>query len=396
VNPYDGADAFPVSVDLPDDSDPPAAATFNVALEGLADRTIALANGYRNQLADLNALAAIDTTSFADGATRFVLNLGMYRLDKTVNPTFTEDRPAVVAPTTGTGRWYAQDIALIDYEKTFTGSGTWTCPPNIMKLRVRLQGGGGGGGGGAGGDLGTTSLAMAGAGGAAGAYSEVNYVPHTGAAHTYAAGAGGAGGALGAGASSGTDGDDGATSYIEWASDATKIVQGLGGQGGAGGVALASNSADQYMRGGKGFAGMPLPLNRFTTGDPPELSPSDGGYSANANSGANLNTAGAPSASGFQGGTAGVRGATHTHGGGGGGGGGGASLFANGGNGGNGGDGAASGDGANGSSGSAPIVANSGAGGGGGGAGGSGSSNSATGAAGGDGEDGVITIRAVA
>lgn len=44
VNPYDGADAFPVSIDVPDDSDPPAAATFNVATEGLADRTTYLQN----------------------------------------------------------------------------------------------------------------------------------------------------------------------------------------------------------------------------------------------------------------------------------------------------------------------------------------------------------------
>jgi hypothetical protein len=28
MNPYAGSDAFPVSVDLPDDSDPPASATF--------------------------------------------------------------------------------------------------------------------------------------------------------------------------------------------------------------------------------------------------------------------------------------------------------------------------------------------------------------------------------
>ncbi len=50
MNTYDGADAFPVSVDIPDDSDPPAAATFNVATEGIADRTVFLKNRTSNPM----------------------------------------------------------------------------------------------------------------------------------------------------------------------------------------------------------------------------------------------------------------------------------------------------------------------------------------------------------
>lgn len=398
MNPYAGSpDSFPGTIPLPDDSDPPKAATFNPAEQGNADRTAALAAGYRTQLADLATLKAIDTTLIPDTATRVVKGYGVYKLDKSVHPTFAEDQPAVVAPTTGTGRWYAQDIALIDYEKTFTANGSWTCPPNIAKVELEIVGGGGGGGG-AGGDLGTTSLSLGGGGGAAAKKTIQRYTSHSGNAHTIGVGAGGLGGVAGVGGTSAPDGGDGGTTYIEWASDASKLAQALGGQGGAGGIVTASSTLNQWVWGGRGAAGTPIIGARVITGSnvgdfPSPLRQLDGGVAGNAFAGSSSD--GAPSDYGFTGGIAGSRGTAHTHGGGGGGGGGGASEYANGGNGGHGGDGAASGNGVNGANGASPIVANCSAGGGGGGAGGSGSSNGATGGAGGAGAAGFIRIRAV-
>src|SRR6185503_3100065 len=99
------------------------------------------------ELADTTALKAVNTTSLTDGAYRWVVGLGRYRLDKTgAGASDTEDLPLVVTPTTGTGRWFCEDArGALQYKVTFTASGTWTCPRNLAKALVELWGGGGGG-----------------------------------------------------------------------------------------------------------------------------------------------------------------------------------------------------------------------------------------------------------
>jgi hypothetical protein len=56
--PYAGADSFPGTVTVLDDGDPPEAATWAPALEGLADRTKYLLNRMMGSVADWNHRAA--------------------------------------------------------------------------------------------------------------------------------------------------------------------------------------------------------------------------------------------------------------------------------------------------------------------------------------------------
>lgn len=392
-----GDNAFATTVDLPDDADPPAASTFNVASGGLCDRTATLSNGWRAEVADLATLKAIDTTARPDGTTRVVKGLGVYVLDKTVNPTFPEDQPAVVAPTTGTGRWYAKDIAKIGYRKTFNAASTsWAAPPNITRYRLIMCGGGGGGGGGAN-TTASTSDAPGGGGGKGAPLVEIDWTNPTGG-HTYTIVApnGGAGGAANA---AGTDGGNGG---VIDPSGPTTLFAATGGQGGSG-ASLADLGGGNavIVPGGTGVFGA-----RKTTAFssdvggawPIEQREGDGGYSCNSQ----ITIGGSPgvgSRFGAGGGAGGATGAVVGGKlGGTGGGGGGAGPFTNGpgGDGGAGGAGNNVGAGVNGSNGNAPANANTGAGGGGGGGGGAGSSGTTTGGAGGAGSSGVVIIIGVA
>ena len=109
-----------------------------------------------------------------------------------------------------------------------SGSGTWTCPAGVTKIRLRLIGAGGGGGGG--------STGFGGGGGGAGACIDrwITVVPGTG--YSYAVGAAGTGGAAGA---NGVDGADTTFSTHTGKGGKKGLVGGTGGAGadavGAGG-----------------------------------------------------------------------------------------------------------------------------------------------------------------
>jgi hypothetical protein len=397
MGPYTGnTDNFPTSFDVPDDADiaSPNAATFNTALEALGDRTETLAQGYRLQLASIAALKAVDTTSLPDGATRAVVGYGVYTLDKTVHPTFTEDQPAVVAPTTGTGRWMGDAVAVARYKKTFStlGSTAWVCPPNVNRVRVVLCGGGGGGGGGAPVDV-TTSDAPGGGGGGGAALVDVLFDPTPAGSYTALVGDGGAGGA------SATAGTDGASSAVYHAGP-TYDAYAFGGQGGsAAGASLADLGGGNLVivPGASAVAGGPkLPAFQGAAGSTAQGSPvtaQGGGYATNSQ-GTTTAVGGSPSPQGGAGGSGGARGTNHTHlaGGGGGGGGAGPFLGADGGDGANGGDGVASGAANVGHAATAATASHYGAGGGGGGGAGAGSSGGAAGGAGAKGAPGIVYI----
>jgi len=387
VNPYAGdEDNFPATVFLPDDSDPPQAATFNPAPQGLADRTMSLANGYRADFAALADLKAVDTTSLPNGAIRSVLGYGRFVLQNASAETAQD--PVVLAPTTGPGRWVALDAeAKRRWSVTFTANlQTALIPSCISHITYEGCGCGGGGGGGGAGQAGAACAAGGGGGSGAQKYiGECDVTPS--ATASCATLGGGAGGAAGA---DGSDGDD-----VTITIGAVSIIF-PGAQGGrAGGV--GTGSAPFCVPGGSSApAGSPkLKSFNMPGGDQQQVyvGPGGGGWSGDNALTLTPQTNGARSLQGQSGGAIGVTGAANTNAGGSGGGGGGAGPTGAGGKGGNGGAGAAAGAGANGLAGLAAPTANSGAGGGGGGGGGNGSTGGSVGGAGGAGMTGYATIR---
>ncbi len=387
-------DSYPITFTIPDDSDPPAAATFNVANGGLADRTASLANGYKAELADFNALKAINTTSLPDGAFRVVKGYGRFTLDKTLFPTFAEDLPCVVAPTTGTGRWMGGPEANAQYIFTAStpGTNTWFAPPGLKLVDIEIVGAGGGGAGGSGAGA-PTSDPVGGGGGGAGARVLVTKQPSPAAQHDVIVGAGGTGSA------SGVDGGDGVASSVGVHTFGAFAIA-LGGQGGsksttANADANGAAGLAATVPGGQGVTGTQKSLAYSATSFIPSAMVAGGGGFATNETSSNaggVTAAGSPNAMGKAGGSAGARGTDASRHGGGGGGGGGGGVFDVGGNGGNGGNAILSGTGSNGSVGAA-ATNNSGAGGGGGGAGGAGSVAGGTGANGGNGGSGLVVIR---
>lgn len=387
-------DSYPITVDLPDDADPPAAATFNVANGGWADRTASLANGYQSEYADTTALKAVDTTLLPNGAIRRVAGLGRFVLDKVANPAFAETLPIVVAPTTGTGRWYAQDpIALAQWVVTLQANAAGNIPPNVHRLRYEICGGGGGGGGGGPANTNAAPGASGGGGGAGAQYlvGEIDVTP--GGGWVYTNGTAGAGGAGGNGVPGGDGTDGGDSSFTQGFAS----VIAPGGQGGRGGGLGTGTTALVVPGGTTAGKNSPKPARfQSASGAPAQmaLGPGAGGWSSD-NFVPSAQVAGARSITGQSGGVAGVSGTIITNPGGQGGGGGGAGPYASGGAGGAGGNGAAAGNGANGVNGSAAPTANTGAGGGGGGGGGNGSTSGAIGGNGGAGSAGQMMFRAV-
>jgi hypothetical protein len=354
MKPYAGDPlAFPSDFQIPDDSDPPAAATFNVAYEALGDRTASMQAAIV-PLADLATLAAIDTTKYASGTVRTVLRYGSYLFDSA--SAAADDRPAVVQPSVGPGRWL--QTCVTGYAREFTTSSVWTCPPNVHRIRIMAYGGGGGGGGG-----GTNTDGTSGGGGGSGAQLSIVEVDTTpGMLHTITIGDGGAGGTT---AMPGNDGND--TSII--ASDSSLVVIAAGGLGGTAGFNGAKPGVNVLSAGGFGTSGSVKPLPVLTDAYAVGSGPGGGGFGISA--GAYPSGQGSKSVQGFIGGSPGAHGATvpgHLGGGAGGGGGGGP-----GGIGPNGGDGGAAvsvgvgGTGANGADGQATRGAGGGGAGGGGG-----------------------------
>jgi hypothetical protein len=387
VNPYAGdEDNFPANVLLPDDSDPPKAATFNPAPQGLADRTMSLANGYRADFATLAALKAVDTTSLPNGAIRSVFGYGRFVLQNASVETAQD--PVVLAPTSGPGRWVAlDDEAKRRWAFTFTANLQSVMIPSCIS-HIFYEGFGCGGGGGGGGNGQAGGACAGGGGGGAGAQLVVGECDVTSGATASCSTLGG--GAGGAATADGTDGDD---MTIEIGA-LTLIFPGA--QGGRGGNVGTGTTPFCVPGGSSAPAGSPKLKNfNMPAGDQQQVytGPGAGGWSGDNFLTVTPQTNGARSLQGLSGGAIGVSGAPNTNPGGAGGGGGGAGPSGAGGHGGNGGAGAAAGAGVNGTVGVAAPTANSGAGGGGGGAGGNGSTGGSVGGAGGAGATGSVTIR---
>lgn len=365
------------------------AATFNPAPQGLADRTASLAAGYRTELADTTALKAIDTTTIIDGAIRAVAGLGRFKLDKTTHPTWTEDLPLVVAPTTGTGRWFAMDVAS-KAKYVATPTSTWMCPPNLSLIDLEMCGGGGGGGGGMDADgTGTGHHAPGGGAGASGAHSRTRQSVVGGDQYDIVIGEPGVNGTGGLVPTDG--GDGGPTTFTHHG--VGEVARAGGGQGGS--KAAFNNTTDPVVVAGgrEGLGGLPLAGAYHATSVPPyALHAGDGGYAATTVFG--LSSAGARNKLGKAGGALGTHGAdAGSDVGGCGGGGGGGGPGGVGGNGGAGGNGSSSGANTGGTIGQ-DAAPGSGAGGGGGGGAGQGSVT-VHGAAGGNGGSGFLIIRGV-
>jgi len=391
-------DSFPINFAEPDDANisSPNAGVFNTAYEALGDRTAALANGYVVELADVAALKAVDTTLLPDGAMRRGAGKGRYKLTKTGAPASdAEDLPAVVQPTTGTGRWFAQEIEKIGYVKTFLASASYVVPRNISRFHFTGFGGGGGGGGGGDGDAAGSDCP----GGAGGAGAQLVDADITLASTTTVSIIVGTGGAPGAAQTAGSDGS--ASGVIDAGSSV--VVEAFGAQGGAAPSNFLCDSAggsQVYIPGGTATGGDPKAVGFISNLSgapwPMQLHAQDGGFATNSQyaPGASKGSSSPQAGAGGSSGTRGTTNSGHLGGGGGAGGGGGPLVGAAGGDGGNGGNGAASGTGTNGSNG-VDAAANSGGGGGGGGGGGASTSGSSTGGAGGRGGSGMVVLKAI-
>jgi len=347
-------------------------------------------------LATLAALKAINTTGFADGTSQIVKYYGRYVFHAAA--TDTEDQPAIVTPTTGSGRWYADDVTTYGKTITSTAGTTWVCPANVHTVLVTGWGGGGGGGGG--GTATTGSSETCGGGGGGSGQFLCQIVPVTpGHTYTLTAGDGGTGGGAN---SNGNPGNP--SSFFDNGTAATPYNANGGGPGSAGvdvtSVAAATAPGGTYAGEGR-VPGIPAALvngGGAWVGVPWLVKSGDGGVGMNkvfANTWPNEGKGGPTSWAGGVGGASGSLGGAHEGGGGGGGGGGGYFDSAFGATGGAGGNGSSGGVGSNGSPGVTVPVANSGAGGAGGGGGGSGATGQGTGGAGSKGAAGYLTFFAL-
>jgi hypothetical protein len=345
---YTPADSFPASYLVPDDGDPLNAASVDVALQALGDRT-------QN------------------------LSLHSPRL-----------QTQVVNATT---------------------VGALTVPARVTRLGIKLYGGGGGGGGGKSGQvLAGTNRAVPGGGGGAGALQAEFIVNVTaGQVLDVTIGAGGAGGAAGAAgaANNGANGSDGGDSIVAVTGGGAELARAKGGLGGSGATieTTSPTTTFAFAPGGYGTsaptsAAARKPANFTATITAPILPQGQGagGASMSREGGTVRSYPGATSIYGFDGGVEGDYGTTDgAYYGGGGGGGGGAGPGGVGGGGtgtGKGGNGSSTVNGANGTVGTAGA-ANTGAGGqggGGGGAGPNGSGNNSAGGTGGAGGSGRVVF----
>ena len=176
--------------------------------------------------------------------------------------------------------WQGQIVTIT------SGSGNWTVPGGVHKIRVTCVGGGGGGGGG--GPGGGYAGGGGGGGGTLVSLATTSIVSTTpGATINYTVGAGGAGGSAGSGGGSGT-----ATTF-------TGATTGAGGTAGSTGGTAATGGSGGF--GGDGATG-------------------GAGAGGSAGVTGNDGTAGTSGRGGTGGGAGGVAGATGNYGGGGGGG----------------------------------------------------------------------------
>lgn len=189
-------------------------------------------------------------------------------------------------------------LSVIPTTRTvLTGSGTWTCPAGVTRVKVKLVGGGGGGGGG----LTSSSVETGGGGGSSGEEKEVLVAVTPGTGYSYSVGAGGAGGAVGANGSDGGStsfhsssayngfggkaattsvttsgiggsglgtypGVDGGTGYPILSSSARGGNGGRGGRGGYSSNTGEQNGVNATLAGGGGGGGHSHPTNSAYTG----------------------------------------------------------------------------------------------------------------------------------
>lgn len=132
------------------------------------------------------------------------------------------------------GRWLSRQILTV-------GSGTYTTPPDVKRILIRLVGSGGGGGGT---DSAASAIGLGGAGGAGG-YSEL-IIDNPSATYSYTVGAGGTGGSAGANA-----GNNGNTTSF----GTGPLIQATGGGLGAAGAQGTSALARTGGTGGVGSIG---------------------------------------------------------------------------------------------------------------------------------------------
>lgn len=323
---------------IPSDSDDLDAASVNVALEALADRTQFLAKALR------------------EGAT---LKVAAF---------------------------------------TAAGAFSWTPPRGCLAALAFLVGGGGGGGAGIGATTAVNQSSCGGGGGSGGMVAVMalqNLVP--GVAVTGSVGTGGNGGVDGV-----SDAIPGNASSVTASGVTTRGYGGGGGSHMASVYATTSLGVALGGTPGSGVTPAPYIIASGTTfsggtGHPigiySPIAPQCGGHGVDYGQKASVNwttaLAGGPSSLGFAGGNPGTLGSASGTSNGGGAGGGGGAAAATGGNGAGGGVGNNAGTGGNGGVGSAGSL---GSGGGGGGAGGFGTGGGGTGGAGGKGGDGMVVI----
>jgi len=165
---------------------------------------------------------------------------------------------------------------------TSTGN-TYTVPPNVTKIRVRIRGGGGGGAGGIGGyyyNGGNNITGWPGSGGGAGYVIEDWISVSAGNILTATIGAGGSGGAginvgAGSGAYNGNNGGDGGTTTLTNTTTSSILISVPGGGGGIAAFGI-TNPAEYSPRAGLmgGAGGNTYPANSN------QCAPGNGGGSA--------------------------------------------------------------------------------------------------------------------
>ena len=205
--------------------------------------------------------------------------------------------------------------------RTYNGSGTWTVPPGITSIQVKVWGAGGGGGG----SNRTFDDGQGGGGGGAYSVSTVTVTP--GATYSVHVGSGGTGGYGTGGTEDGTDGGDSWFSLKGDGTQPTSTAEGILAKGGSGcnysaagglngtGGQAAAGIGDFKSSGGDGGVGVNASGASGGGGGASGGSGGDGGDGGAGNSNGSIpGTAGVAPTGGFAGGIGGVDEGSQTNG----------------------------------------------------------------------------------